>query len=378
MKIVIAPDSYKESLTAYEVAKTIHQAFLQHLPDAEYHLGPMADGGEGTASLLAEACGGEMITIMVQNPLGESVEAQYGLFGDTAVIEMAQASGLHLVKPSQRNPDITCSYGTGELIAHALDQDVSKVIVGLGGSATNDAGLGMLMALGAKFFDKQGDALKRGGASLSKLASIDTTNLHPKIKNVSWQIACDVDNPLVGPNGASAIFGPQKGATSKQVSHLDDALKHFATKIEQHIGINVSDTPGAGAAGGLGAAFLAFMKGQLKPGIDIVADTLKLSEACLDANIVITGEGRMDGQSLSGKTPVGVARIAKAANAKQVLAIVGSIEEGYEKVYLHNIDVIFNCIPKLEPLDRVLKNGARNLTITSDSIARLIKGIIAG
>ena len=373
MKIVIAPDSFKESLSAQQVAYTIQQAFIQHLPDADYYTVPMADGGEGTTKSLIDALTGDMVLLQVQDPLGEPVTAKYGLVKETAIIEIAEASGLHLVAKEQRNPEITCSFGTGEMILDALNRGVDKVIVGLGGSATNDGGAGMLTALGVKFLDASGKPVARGGAGLASITTIDSSALHPRVKEVSWLVACDVNNPLTGDFGASAVFGPQKGATLSQLLTLDQALQHYAYKVFNHTQIGVATSAGAGAAGGLGAAFLAFMNATLRPGVDIVADTLNLAEICQNADLVITGEGRLDAQSIAGKTPVGVARIAKAAGAKQVIAIAGCLGDGYEKVYEHGIDAVFDCLNQLQPIEVILSQGAENLRITADSLARLIK-----
>ncbi|GAM76326.1 glycerate kinase [Vibrio ishigakensis] len=280
MKIIIAPDSYKESLTAMEVAEAIEAGFKKIFTDAEYIKLPMADGGEGTVQSLVDATEGSIVTHQVTGPLGQSVEGFFGLMGDgsTAIIEMAAASGLHLVEPEKRNPLITTTFGTGELVKAALDRGVKHIIVGIGGSATNDGGIGMAQALGAKLLDKDGNELGFGGGELSKLASIDLSNLDPRLADIKLEVACDVDNPLCGEKGASHVFGPQKGATREMVQTLDANLAHYAEIIKATNGRDVVNTTGAGAAGGLGAALLGLFDASLRPGIQIVMDAVNLSD----------------------------------------------------------------------------------------------------
>lgn len=373
MKIVIAPDSFKESLTALEVANAIETGFKRIFPNAEYVKLPMADGGEGTVQSLVDATQGRLIEAEVTAPLGNQVKSFFGLSGDgkTAIIEMAAASGLHLVPMDKRNPCQTTSFGTGELIKQALDQGVQHIILGIGGSATNDGGAGMLQALGLRLLDKNGQSIGFGGAALSNLAEIQMVNLDPRLQHVQIEVACDVNNPLCGEQGASAIFGPQKGATPEMVKELDAALAHFAEIAERDCGKQIKEQPGAGAAGGMGGGLLLLPNVQLKAGVQIVLDNLKLAEQVKEADLVITGEGRMDAQSILGKTPIGVARTAKQFN-KLVIAIVGCLREDYEVVYEHGIDAVFPIIRNLGDLPTILKQGEQNLVSTAQNVARLL------
>lgn len=372
MKIVIAPDSFKESLTALEVAQAIHTGFARIFPDADYHLVPMADGGEGSVQSLIDATQGSLQKIMVKAPLVNSVEAFFGLSGDkqTAFIEMAAASGLHLVPFEQRNPLITTSFGTGELIKAALDLGVKKILLGIGGSATNDAGVGMLQALGVKFLNSSQQEIGFGGEQLSQIERIDLSQLDSRLQNVEIIVACDVDNPLCGERGASAIFGPQKGATVEMVQTLDSALAHFAEKVKQQLGIDIADKAGSGAAGGMGGGLQILPQVQLKAGVEIIIEATHLAEKLQDADLVITGEGRMDAQSIAGKTPIGVARTAKVFG-KPVIAIVGCLREDYPVVYQYGIDAVFPIIRQLNTLEDTLKLGHDNLISAAENIARL-------
>lgn len=372
MKIIIAPDSFKESLTALEVAEAIETGFKRIFPHAEYVKVPMADGGEGTVQSLVDATQGELIQTEVTAPLGNKVMATWGLSGDkqTAIIEMAAASGLHLVPLNQRNPLLTTSFGTGELIRAALDFGVNKIILGIGGSATNDGGVGMLQALGIRCLDHQGQEIGFGGKKLANIQQIDLSALDPRLQQVEIEVACDVTNPLCGDNGASAIFGPQKGANAEMVKQLDQALAHFAQQVKAQLDLNIRDQAGAGAAGGMGGGVLLLPKVQLKSGVNIVLDTVQLSDKLQDADLVITGEGRMDGQTAQGKTPVGVALAAKTAN-KPVIAIVGCLREDYEVVYDKGIDAVFPIIRQLDNLENTLKNGRENLISCAQNVARL-------
>ena len=372
MKIIIAPDSFKESLTALEVAEAIETGFKRIFPHAEYVKVPMADGGEGTVQSLVDATQGELIQTEVTAPLGNKVMATWGLSGDkqTAIIEMAAASGLHLVPLNQRNPLLTTSFGTGELIRAALDFGVNKIILGIGGSATNDGGVGMLQALGIRCLDHQGQEIGFGGKNLANIQQIDLSALDPRLQQVEIEVACDVTNPLCGDNGASAIFGPQKGANAEMVKQLDQALAHFAQQVKAQLDLNIRDQAGAGAAGGMGGGVLLLPKVRLKSGVNIVLDTVQLSDKLQDADLVITGEGRMDGQTAQGKTPVGVALAAKTAN-KPVIAIVGCLREDYEVVYDKGIDAVFPIIRQLDNLENTLKNGRENLIFCAQNVARL-------
>ncbi|WP_099140883.1 glycerate kinase [Xenorhabdus kozodoii] len=370
MKIVIAPDSFKESLSALQVAQAIERGFKEIYPQADYIKLPMADGGEGTVESLVAATGGKRIVCTVTDPLGQPVDAFFGLLGDgkTAVIEMAAASGLHLVPMAQRNPLITTSYGTGELILAALEQGAHKLVIGIGGSATNDGGAGMMQALGATLLDGDGRILPFGGAALTRLERIDLTHLDPRLRQIELIVACDVDNPLCGELGASAVFGPQKGATPEMVKSLDSALHHYGVKIESLTGKRVIDAMGAGAAGGMGASLLGCLGAKLQPGIEIVIETLQLEDAILGADLVITGEGRLDSQTIHGKTPIGVARVAKKFGIPTI-ALVGGMSRDYHVVHQHGLDAVFSIIPEACSLADALANGADNLQVTARNIA---------
>ncbi|ELP6757983.1 glycerate kinase [Vibrio vulnificus] len=370
MKIIIAPDSYKESLTAMDVAVAIEKGFKQVLPDAHYVKLPMADGGEGTVQSMVDATGGTIIEHTVTGPLGQRVDGFFGLLGEgkTAVIEMAAASGLHLVTPDQRNPLITTTFGTGELIKAALDHGVKHIIVGIGGSATNDGGIGMAQALGIKLLDAQGNALGHGGGELAKLATIDCSQLDPRLAQVRLEVACDVDNPLCGPKGASAVFGPQKGATPEMVTILDKNLAHYAAIIKQQLGVDVRDMAGAGAAGGMGAALLGLLNAELRPGIEIVMDAVRLDEIVADADLVITGEGRIDSQTIHGKTPIGVARTAKK-HGLPVIGIAGCLSADCGVVHEHGLDAVFAVVNRSVDLPTALAEAAENVELTARNVA---------
>ncbi|QZA80804.1 glycerate kinase [Deefgea piscis] len=372
-KIVIAPDSFKETLSAQAVAQIIAQAFRSQLPDVELIEIPVADGGEGTLDALIDSSNGSRHQCTVHGPLGEPVNATWGLMGDgiTAVIEMAAASGLALVPAAQRNPLITSSKGTGQLIRAALDAGARRFILAIGGSATNDGGAGMMRALGAQFLNAQGQALPAGGASLAHLATIDLSLLDPRLAQCQFEVACDVDNPLTGENGASSIFGPQKGATPEMVQTLDAALARFAQVIREQVGRDVEMIAGAGAAGGMGAAALAFFNCQLRRGIDIVLDAAKLADQLQDADLVITGEGRLDGQTIFGKTPIGVAQMAKQFNLP-VIAIGGCLREDVDIVHEYGIDAVFDCVHKAMPLEEALAGASENLYRVARNVAAII------
>ncbi|MGF1758434.1 glycerate kinase [Photobacterium sagamiensis] len=373
MKIVIAPDSYKESLTAMEVATAIEAGFRQVLPDAEYHKLPMADGGEGTVQSLVDATDGSIVEHQVTGPLGQQVDAFYGLMGDgkTAIIEMAAASGLHLVTPVQRNPLLTTTFGTGELIKAALDNGVEHIIVGIGGSATNDGGIGMAQALGIKMQDAEGKEIGYGGGELARLAHIDTSDINPRLAKIKLEVACDVDNPLCGPKGASHVFGPQKGATPEMVEQLDANLARYADIIKTQLGRDVKDMAGAGAAGGLGAALLGLLNASLRPGIDIVMDAVNLTEIVSDADLVITGEGRIDSQTIHGKTPIGVARTAKKFHLP-VIGIAGCLSSDCNVVYDHGIDAVFSVVPRAMELSDAMDEAAFNVQMTARNVAAML------
>ncbi|MQL48262.1 glycerate kinase [Photorhabdus khanii] len=374
MKIVIAPDSFKESLGALQVAEAIEQGFREIYPQAEYIKLPMADGGEGTVESMVAATDGQVIHLPVTGPLNQPVDSFFGVLGDgkTAVIEMAAASGLHLVPMEKRNPLITTTYGTGELILAALDKGVSKIILGIGGSATNDGGAGMMQALGARLLDDCGEELRAGGGVLSQLAEIDLSGLDTRLSQTEIIVACDVANPLCGEFGASAVFGPQKGATPERVKELDAALRHYGEKIEFLTKMKIIDVPGTGAAGGMGASLLGWLKAKLQPGIDIVISTLELEKVVQGADLVITGEGRMDSQTIYGKTPIGVARIAKKY-AIPTIALVGGMSQDYNVVHEHGLDAVFSIMPGVCSLSDALACGRENLRVTARNVAAVWK-----
>lgn len=373
MKIVIAPDSFKESLSALEVARAIEAGCREIFPDAEYRKVPVADGGEGTAETLVEATGGTLVRLPVTGPLGVPVEGFFGLSGDggLAVIEAAAANGLVLVPRERRDPRVTTTRGVGELIRAALDRGARHLIVGIGGSATNDGGAGMLQALGVRLEDASGAEIGFGGAALAGLARIDVSGLDPRLKDCRVEVACDVDNPLCGPHGASAVFGPQKGATPEIVAELDANLARFARLIAETLGVAVAEAPGAGAAGGLGAALLGFLGAELRPGIDIVTRAVGLAEAVADADLVITGEGRIDGQTAHGKTPIGVARVAKRFG-KPVIGIAGSLTDEAGQVHAHGIDAVFSVLYRPCTLQEALAEAENNLRVTARNVAAAV------
>ena len=371
MKIVIAPDSFKESLAAPQVAEAIARGWQAVFPEAECLLRPMADGGEGTVDAVLAAAGGERRTCTVSGPLGAPVDAHWGWLDDgTAVIEMAAASGLHQVAADQRDILRACSQGTGELIRQALDAGARHIILGLGGSATNDGGAGLLRALGVRLLDRAGQPLAPGGAALARLAEIDLSGLDPRLAQVPVLVAADVDNPLCGPHGASAVFGPQKGASPEQVRLLDAALTHYAERMAATLGTDHSTEPGAGAAGGLGFAARALLGARFRPGIAVVAELCGLAEAVQGADLVITGEGRLDAQTLHGKTPLGVARIAHAAGVP-VIALAGSLGEGYQRLYAAGLSAAFSLAPGPIDLRQACADAAALLQARATDIARL-------
>lgn len=373
MKIVVAPDSFKGSVTALQAANAMETGLRRIFPDATIEKIPMADGGEGTVQSLVDATGGHFQTRRVLAPLGNEVDAQFGILadGDTAVIEMAAASGLTLVPPDKRNPLQTTTYGTGQLILAALEAGCRRLIIGIGGSATNDGGAGMAEALGAKLVDANGKPIPRGGGGLRHLTTIDTSRLHPAIAETETVVACDVNNPLTGPEGASHVYGTQKGATPAMIETLDAHLAHFDAVLTQTLGTSFNAIPGAGAAGGLGAGLMAFLNAELRLGVDIIIDAVKLKERVKGAALVFTGEGQLDFQTAFGKTPVGVAKVAKAYNIP-VIAIAGGIAEGAEAVYDAGIDAMLGIVPEPMSLELAVADAPRLIADTAERAARLI------
>lgn len=377
MRILIAPDKFKGSLSALKVAENIEKGILKVYPEAKIEKVPMADGGEGTVESLVDATGGKIIKTIAKDPLMRDIESFYGILGDakTAVIEMAAASGLYLLNQEERNPMLTTTYGTGQLIKDALDKGCRKFIIGIGGSATNDGGIGMAMALGVKFYDKFNHEIEFGGKELIKIYSIDDTNIDERIKECEFVVACDVNNPLIGDKGASRVFGPQKGATKEMIEILDSGLKSYGILLEKKYNKKIIDIPGSGAAGGLGAGLLAFLNAKLKRGVEIVIETLQLEEKIKQSDIVISGEGKIDYQTAFGKTIAGVAKLCQKYN-KPLIVIAGSVEDNQE-LYGMGINSIFSIIDKPMKLDDALITAPELLIKTSERIFRLIKAVKA-
>ena len=393
MKVVIAPQAFKGGLTGLEAAGAIEQGVLAVFPDAETVKVPVADGGDGTLDALVRSTGGQMFNAQVTGPLGEPVSAVWGVMGrpqasgrarlndveeprpdpeeETAVIEMARASGLALVHPRRRDPRVTTSYGTGELIALAIERGYRRVIVGLGGSATNDAGVGMAQALGVRFLDSNGRDLPFGGAALARLSRIDMSGLRMGVMSAGITAATDVTNPLCGPTGASAVYGPQKGASRPMVDALDAALERFSRVVERSLGVDVKDMPRGGAAGGLGAGLMAFLNARVESGVDLVCRVLGLEDHLEGADLVVTGEGRADSSTIYDKAPVGVARLAKARGIKVVL-MAGSLGRGYEQVYEHGIDAVVPIISRPMAFDESLSRSFDMLRAATERTMRLL------
>ena len=376
LKFVLAPDSYKDSASAIEICEAMEVGIRRVFPDSEVIHVPMADGGEGSTEAIVNATGGKFIKKTVQGPLDEQVEATFGIHGDgeTAIIEMATASGIQLVTKEERNPYNTTTYGTGELIRHCLDNGIKRIILCIGGSATNDGGVGMAQALGYQFKDKNGEEIKRGGIHLKDIVSIDSSKVHKDLFSCEIFIASDVSNPLTGPEGASAVFGPQKGATPEMVTALDAALSNLDQVIASEMGKEVGAIPGAGAAGGLGAGLLAFTNATMQRGVDLVVEATDLQAKLADADYCFTGEGQIDFQTKYGKTPYGVLQAAKEVDEEiKVVAICGSIGEGVHELYELGFDGIFGTIPAIVDFDMAIKNTKHNVTRISEAVTRLLK-----
>jgi glycerate kinase len=374
MKVVIAIDSFKGSMTSLEAGGAVKDALLRVDPNAEVKVLPLADGGEGTVAAMCAGLGGEMIEAEVTGPLGERVTAKYCIVnGSTAVIEMAEAAGLPLVPPEMRDPMFTTTYGVGELILHAIHRGCRSFIVGIGGSATNDGGVGMLSALGFEFFDKNGEHIVRGAYGLDALVSISAANACPELKNCSFRVACDVDNPLCGARGCSAVYGPQKGATPESVAIMDGWLGRYA-EIANGVFPNADpEYPGSGAAGGLGFAFMTFLSGTLESGIKIILSETGIEEHIKNADVVVTGEGRIDFQTAMGKAPIGVAKLAKKYG-KKVIAFAGCVSDDAEECNAHGIDAFFPIIRGIVTLDEALMcdKAIKNLNATAYQVFRLM------
>jgi len=375
MKIVIAPDSFKENLTSLEVASEIETGLKRVWPNATYVKVPMADGGEGTVQSLVDATGGQIVKVEVSGPMGAKVLASYGLLGDgrTAVIEMAEASGLPLVPKEQRNPLLASTFGTGELIADAIKRGVGEIILGIGGSATNDAGAGLAQALGVRFISFGGAPIHDliAGGDLDDVHAVDMSAVNPGLAKIHISVACDVTNPLCGEKGASRVYGPQKGATPEMVEKLDKNLAHFAQVIRRSIGIDVADRPGAGAGGGIGGGLMAFTNATLKRGVELVVAATRLDEHMQGAALAVTGEGRVDFQTAFGKTPSGVAAAARK-HGVPVVAIGGGLSDDASGVFAHGIDGLETATPNAMPLEVAIRKSRQYLQDAAERAARLI------
>ena len=374
MTIVIAPDSYKESLSAIEVAKCIKKGFKSIFPDASYILLPLGDGGEGTVSSMVYSRNGTLVKTRVQNALGNKIDSFYGLINDnkTAVIEMAAASGLERIQEDERDIMKSSTYGFGELILHAIHRGAKHLILCLGGSATNDAGIGMLQALGVKFYDKNKLEIKSDVKNISKITSFDTSALIKKFKNITIEVACDVQNPLCGKNGASYVFAKQKGASAEDINILDSSLESFSMLCARTFKKDYSQVKGAGAAGGLGFALLAFLQAPLVSGIELVLKNLNFEDKLKNATLLITGEGKIDKQTLDGKTIMGLAKLSSKHKIKTIV-IAGCLGEGYEGILKKGVDIVFDCTPINSSFSLLKQNAKYNLEQTSNSIAKCLK-----
>lgn len=374
MNIIVAPDTFKGSISAKDICVAVHKGISNVFSEAEVHLVPLADGGEGTLDSLMFASNGELITARVKGPLGHDIDAAYGVIKEeqTAVIELAQASGLTLIHPDVRNPLLATSYGTGELIRHALDSGYRKFVIGLGGSATNDAGTGILMALGLKIYDQTGELLPNGGGALLNAAYYDDSNLDSRLKESTFIIATDVTNKLCGPEGASAVFGPQKGAASQDVDLLDQALNQFAEVVYKQKGIDMRTMTGGGAAGGAGAGLMAFLDAEIKPGIDVIMDVMKLEQLMQDADLVITGEGRLDNQTLFGKVISGVCKAAQKYNVP-VIALCGSLELEPKSLDQLGLLSAFSIVPGPCSLHESMEMAPKWIAERTEFILRMLK-----
>lgn len=376
MKILIAPDSFKGSLSAKEAAESMRKGLLTAVPQAETEIIPMADGGEGTMTAIIEATQGSLIDVKVQDPLGRPIQGHYGVTGDgrKAVIELAEASGLDKLAKEELNPLTASTYGTGQFIVHALEKGLREFIICLGGSATNDGGTGLLKALGYQFFDADGEELSHGGLALKDLYKIDETHVVEGVRDAVFQVACDVNNPLTGPNGASAVFGPQKGATPEMVEHLDAALAVFAGTVEKETGRSIDEIPGAGAAGGAAAGLVAFLNAELKPGIHIVTETLHVQERLerQSFDFLLTGEGKIDGQTASGKVVAGLAELAKQYGVP-VIALGGAVEGNLDPLYEKGLSAAFSITDRPMPLEEAMKDGESLISRKTEQIFRLIR-----
>ena len=373
MNIIIAPDSFKGSLPAAEATEAIRQGIRAVMPEAETVSLPLADGGEGTVEALVAATRGRFIKTKVLGPLGDPVEARWGMLGDdvTAVIEMAAASGLTLVPPEKRNPLVTTTYGTGELIRAALDAGCSKLIIGIGGSATNDGGAGVAQALGARLLDAEGKPIGWGGGALANLEKIRIEGIDERLPRLEVKVGSDVSNPLCGPEGASAVYGPQKGATPEMVETLDKALAHYAEVIARDLKVDVKNRPGAGAAGGLGAGLMAFLNAKLHSGVVLVLEATGFEEYLESADLVITGEGKIDSQIHYGKALAGVGALAKR-HGVPVVAVAGAIDVDPDRLAEMGIVAVMPCASGPMPEAESIQRAAELVQEATERIMRLV------
>ncbi len=374
MKVVIAPQTFKGSISALLAARAMELGVRQVVPDAETILVPIADGGDGTLETLVEVSGGRVERTRVTGPLGKRVDAEWGAMGDgrTAVIEMARTSGLALLDPRKLDARKATTFGLGEAVLAALEAGYRRFIMGIGGSATNDAGAGMAQALGVRLLSASDSDIGRGGASLARLDRIDISGLDPRAREATFEVACDVSNPLCGPEGASAVYGPQKGASPEDVGELDTALRHFAHVVRRDLDIEVNHMPGAGAAGGLGAGMVAFLGGRLRPGVEIVMEAVGLRQHMAGADLVLTGEGRIDFQTVFSKAPIGVSKMAHGQGVP-VVAICGSLGNDFDKVHEHGIDAAFAITTGPMTLDQASESAAELIATTTEEAMRAVR-----
>lgn len=373
MKVILAPDSFKGSMTSKEIIKITRNVMESHFPGSDFVEIPIADGGEGTIEALLHSGDGLIGQCQAKDPFGRHISAPYGLLGDVGIVEMAAVSGLTLMAENERNPLIASSYGTGQVIAKLLDMGCQKLVIGIGGSGTNDGGTGAMEALGVRFYDDMGGLLSpMCGRRLAEIETIDVSELDPRLRDVNIQVMCDVTNPLTGPEGATYVYGPQKGADEPMLQVLEAGMCHYRVKLEATFGVDYGALPGAGAAGGIGAALVAFLKGDLVRGIDKVLEISRFEEHMSECQMVITGEGRVDGQSANGKVVHGI--VSKANKAKlPVVVIAGGVDQGVEQVYDLGINSIFTLPDSPMSLDQAMRDSKKLLAFTVDNMCRLMK-----
>ncbi|MBQ7075690.1 MAG: glycerate kinase [Clostridia bacterium] len=377
MKILIAIDSFKGSMTSMEAGNAVEKGIKRCMPDAEVKIMPVADGGEGTVQALVSGLDGQIHNVTVKNPIGEDIIAAYGTFGKTAVIEMSAAAGITLIDKSELNPIVATTYGVGQIIADAINKGYRDFIVGIGGSATIDGGVGMLQALGFEFYDKEGNHVPFGARGLGKIVGINDENVNSEVFECAFNIACDVTNPLLGENGCSTIYGPQKGASKKDIEIMEQGMKNYALVASEKYKKADVNFPGAGAAGGMGFAFMTFLNGKLKSGIDLILEKTEIEKYIKDADLVITGEGKIDGQTRMGKVPVGIARLAKKYG-KPVIAFCGCATKDASALNNHGIDGIFPILRTVCTLEEAMntRNAMENLSNTAQQIINFYKEVI--